>query len=246
MGATYHPTVRVTQGERAKDFDKAGKEPFILGACPRMSTKTLNAATIAATSCLSLAACFWALIFARATGNLSNSLNTTNLSATEILSADGLCVGSPQAGFKLVMFGDYECEPCRSVWPEVVKWARQTPNVAVYFRNFPLTNLHPLAFRAATLAEVARSQGRFMKVHEQFFSESLTSQTLAEYETQFLASGGSLRENLKTAARSRVLRDMTVAASLGLEGTPSFFVVDPEGKVFRATSIGDVFTAVKR
>ncbi len=43
--------------------------------------------------------------------------------------------------------------------------------VAVVYRHFPLTSIHPHAWRAAVAAECAGAQGKFEAFHDVLFDE---------------------------------------------------------------------------
>src|SRR5438874_12312196 len=61
----------------------------------------------------------------------------------------------------LVVYGDYECPYTRKSL-KVVGQLQQAlgEDLRFVFRNFPLTEIHPHALRAAEAAEAAHAQGR--------------------------------------------------------------------------------------
>src|SRR2546421_10571611 len=75
--------------------------------------------------------------------------------------------GDENALVTLVEYGDYECPYCGRAYP-VVKTVQKHfgPQLRFVFRNFPLTQIHPLAEPAAEAAEFAGSRGRFWEMHD--------------------------------------------------------------------------------
>jgi protein-disulfide isomerase len=75
--------------------------------------------------------------------------------------------GDENALVTLVEYGDYECPYCGRAYP-VVKAVQKHfgPQLMFVFRNFPLTQIHPLAEPAAEAAEFAGSRGRFWEMHD--------------------------------------------------------------------------------
>ena len=64
--------------------------------------------------------------------------------------------GPDSASITLVEYGDYECPYCGQAYP-IIKQIQDYfgDNIRFVFRNFPLTQVHPHAQRAAEAAEEA-------------------------------------------------------------------------------------------
>ena len=79
-------------------------------------------------------------------------------------------LGSIDAPAVLVEYGDYECPYCKAAQPVVkaVK-AAMGDELALVFRHFPLSNIHPFAWKAAEAAEAAGAQGMFWEYHDLLF-----------------------------------------------------------------------------
>jgi protein-disulfide isomerase len=67
------------------------------------------------------------------------------------------------AGRRLILeYGDYECPYSRQAFRAIERVERQMRGgIRFAFRHFPLTEIHPHAFAAASAAEAAALQGRF-------------------------------------------------------------------------------------
>jgi len=167
-------------------------------------------------------------------------LDSVDIDPAKLISRDSFCLGDPNAKVRLVMFGDYECPPCRASWPEVVRLVKAHPHaLAVHFRNFPLTTIHQHAFTAATAAEVAKMYGRFSDAHELLYEGSLPEQDLGPFCKAIGITKAEYQKSELKAAKV-VSTDMNFAIGLGMHGTPTFFLVDDSNKVFTAESIEDL------
>lgn len=153
------------------------------------------------------------------------------------------------SGVTFVEFLDFECEACRAAYPFVEALRQQYDGrVTFVLRYFPMPG-HVNAERAARAVESAARQGRL----EQMYSRM--------YQTQ--AEWGEGREPLDDLFRSfaedlgldleqydadyaspevaaRVQRDIDDGLSLGVQGTPTFFV---DGRPFHPQTVED-FTTV--
>jgi len=159
------------------------------------------------------------------------------VNSAELLTPSSLVLGSPSAKGKLVMFGDYQCSPCKMEWADISRqFASNGTSFAVYFHNFPLTNIHPRAFEAATIAERAKVAGRFPEVHGKLYVSDIRDISL---DTQLRKFRQVYREQdpLEFECKNKVLADMRLGDRLGVEGTPTMFWVDANGKVYRIQSL---------
>ena len=140
-------------------------------------------------------------------------------------------VGPPDAAVVLVEYGDYECPHCgraHVVLTEVL--ASLAGQVRFVFRNFPLSEVHPHAERAAEAAEsVAAHAGNeaFWEMHDLLFEnqDALEPDDLVGYAEAVGVSGTAVAEELATRTRrERVRADFKSGIRSGVNGTPTFFV----------------------
>ena len=75
--------------------------------------------------------------------------------------------GNKNAPLELVEYGDYQCGHCGHAYP-IIKSVQEAlgNNLKFVFRNFPLSEVHPDAFKAAVAAEAAALQHRFWEMHD--------------------------------------------------------------------------------
>jgi protein-disulfide isomerase len=144
------------------------------------------------------------------------------------LNAQDHIQGGPDAPIQLVEYGDYECPFCGRAQP-IVKFIQRAmgDDLLFAFRNFPLSQVHPHAFRAAQAAEAAGLQDRFWPMHDLLFENQqfLEDEHLLRYASlvgcdldQFAAD----LDSEETAAK--VQSDFLSGARSGVNGTPTFFV----------------------
>jgi protein-disulfide isomerase len=136
--------------------------------------------------------------------------------------------GPKDAPMMLLEYGDYECPYCGEAYP-VVKAVQQRlgRRLCFAFRNFPLSNSHPHAQRAAEAAEAAGAQGRFWEMHDLLYEnqDALADEDLAGYAAALrLDVKRFMSEVLSGAHEIRVREDFRSGARNGVNGTPSFFI----------------------
>ena len=136
--------------------------------------------------------------------------------------------GNDEAVLEIVEFGDYQCPHCGAAHPVIKAMLEEFGDeVKFVFRNFPLSQIHPLARPAALAAEAAAEQGMFWEMHDAIFEqqrrldESFLLQQAAHLslnEEQFLDDSESAELN------DKVDRDFESGMRSGVSGTPTFFV----------------------
>jgi protein-disulfide isomerase len=147
------------------------------------------------------------------------------------VSAEDHIQGPASAVVTLVEYGDYQCPACGMAYPEVKRLQREFgTNLRFVFRNFPLTEVHPLARPAAEVAEAASLLHRFWPMHDWLY----------EHQEEWSAYGGEALEaglrqvGLDEAKVTQMLRRPGIDARIqadfmggvrsGVNGTPCFFL----------------------
>lgn len=136
-------------------------------------------------------------------------------------------LGPASARVTMVEFGDFECPYCGAVEPTVKQVLATYPDdVALAFVNFPL-NIHAYATTAAEAFLAASRQGKAWQMHDQMFANQ---QALAEADLDGYAQVIGLDVAQFDADRSsqeiadEVAQDKALGISLGVDGTPTFFI----------------------
>ncbi len=108
----------------------------------------------------------------------------------------------------------------------------KTGKVRYVFRDLPLVQIHPHAFKAAEAANCAGEQGKFWEMHDALFGAQRRWAQLKDATGLFaeLASGvGVDAARLRECLSSRVMRplvqaDRDRAVEAGVTSTPSFLI----------------------
>ena len=136
--------------------------------------------------------------------------------------------GPASAPVVLVEYGDYECPYCLNAWPVVNELRRELGDrLAVVFRHFPQSSIHPHASVAAQAAEAAAAQGKFWEMHDLLFrnQQALDSLDLTHLALQAGLEVYRFQSDLERAAHLRRIReDMAGGSRSGVNGTPTFFI----------------------
>lgn len=136
--------------------------------------------------------------------------------------------GNENALVTLVEYGDYECPHCGHAHTIVKQLQRQFGSkLRFVFRNFPLTEIHPLAEPAAETAEYADSLGLFWEMHDLIFENqaNLSSGLLIELAESLGLSEGKLEKILLNHTyEPKIQKDFLGGVKSGVNGTPTFFI----------------------
>ncbi len=150
--------------------------------------------------------------------------------------SDAMVLGDADAPVTIVEFSDYGCPYCATyseeTWPQIKTDLVDTGRVRYVFKDFPLTSLHPKAPQAHAAARCGGEQGAYWAMHDRLFEEqsawSGSSDPGAAFETM-AAELGLEASSFETCLESgdwedAVDGDVAEGASLGVRGTPTFFV----------------------
>jgi protein-disulfide isomerase len=135
--------------------------------------------------------------------------------------------GPADAPVTIVAFSDLQCSFCARANATVERVLAQYPGrVRWVFKHFPLENHAeaPLAHRAAL---AANEQGRFWEMHDAIFAKQRTMkrEDLLAHAATLKLDIARFTADLDSDKYSAVIaRDMKEGASVGVEGTPTFFI----------------------
>lgn len=131
----------------------------------------------------------------------------------------------------LIEFGDYQCPPCRLLYDSLQNFAPlKQGKVALVFRHYPLTEIHPDALNAARAAEAAREQGAFWPMHDLLYAHygKSDAKSIAQYAAQLNLNLPRLETAMRTTAQQRITRDTEAANQLRISGTPTLILCSPD------------------
>ncbi len=149
--------------------------------------------------------------------------------ATLQAKADGPFEGSAAKDLMLVEFADLECPHCKEAQPTMKRLAEDFPKARLVYQSFPLTQIHPFAFKAAAYGVCVAK-----KSNAAFFAYAQ-----AVYDTQSQLTEAAANDTLKAAAtkagadaavveacaatdetKQAVEASIKLAGELGVEQTP--------------------------
>jgi protein-disulfide isomerase len=141
--------------------------------------------------------------------------------------------GNPEATVTLVEYSDFQCPACAAFQPVLEEIITQFgDSLKIEYKHFPLSDIHSLAESAARAAEAAGQQGAFFEFHDLLYANQKIWANSPNPTGMFIQYAEELGLNIDqfkvqsraSLIRDRVREDMQEARSLGLTGTPSFFL----------------------
>jgi protein-disulfide isomerase len=154
---------------------------------------------------------------------------------------DDPVLGSADATITLIEFTDYQCPFCSrhytQTYGQIKKDYIDTGKVKLVVRDYPL-GFHPHAQKASEATECADEQGKFWEMHDKLFATQDTWSPLQDAVSTFKQYAAELKLNTSTfdtcldsgAMASEVNKDMTDGQSAGIDGTPGFWIIGPDGQ----------------
>ncbi|MBB3772609.1 protein-disulfide isomerase [Angulomicrobium tetraedrale] len=143
------------------------------------------------------------------------------------VSTDDHAAGPEDAPVTLVEYGDYECPYCGMAYP-VLKALQEAlgSRLRFVFRNFPLTEAHPHASRAAAFAEAAASIGKFWEAHDMLYEhqDALDDRSLLAYGHALGLDRAVVLAAFEGAYDEKIRRDFRGGLRSGVNGTPCLFI----------------------
>lgn len=133
----------------------------------------------------------------------------------------------------LVEFGDFQCPACASYEPIVRQvLADNKDTLKIVYKHFPLTQIHRNALSAAKATEAAALQGKFWEMHDILYdkqdewSGALNARDFyLTYATTIGLDTTKFSKDLESKVlEEKVLAEFKEGVSLGVQGTPTFFL----------------------
>lgn len=143
----------------------------------------------------------------------------------------------------LIEFSDFQCPFCgkyaRETYQAIQRDFIDTGKIEYIFRHFPLTSIHPLAYKAAEAAQCAGEQGRFWPFYERLFANqtALEPDDLVVHADRIGLDTDRFRACLAAGMTEHLKADMDEGARLGVKSTPVFLLgtIQPDRKTIKLT-----------
>ncbi len=132
----------------------------------------------------------------------------------------------------IIEFSDYQCPFCRKFREETLDKILETyeGKVRFVYRDFPLENIHPYAFKAAEAANCAGEQGKYFEYHDLLYEKQSDwsargEEAFVEYAQQLSLDVESFETCLASGKyEEEVRKDLQDGINAGVTGTPAFFI----------------------
>jgi protein-disulfide isomerase len=143
----------------------------------------------------------------------------------------GATIGSASAPVSVIEFSDFQCSFCKKFWADALPQLKtsyiKTGQARFGYRHFAI--LGRFSQQAAQASECAGEQGRFWEYHDKLFAHqaglAFTEAKLKQYAQELKVDVGKFGSCFDSGKyRQKVEGETAVAASLGVRGTPTFFV----------------------
>ena len=137
-------------------------------------------------------------------------------------------LGKSEAPVTLVEFSDFQCPYCQAAAPTLKQVEQKFGDkVQIVYRQYPITNLHPFAFKAAEASLCANEQGKFWQMHDAMFADQkLLSVSDLKQTARRLGMNGKSFDSCLDSGRyvEQVQNDQKEGSRLGVTGTPAIFI----------------------
>ena len=164
----------------------------------------------------------------RAQANIVINLKPPPIYRADVSAGSAPIRGSANAPVTIIEFSDFHCPYCKKVQPTLSRiLSEYGDRVRLAYRDFPLDQLHPSARKAAEAARCANDQGKFWEFHDKLYGggTDASPETLTRLGREIDMDVVAFQQCLSTGKhRSDIDRDIQEASSLGVTGTPGFFI----------------------
>lgn len=153
--------------------------------------------------------------------------------------------GNTESTVTLAEYSDFQCPACQSFTPVLTEIMNEYGDQLRFeYHHFPLISIHPSAELAARASEAAGVQGKFWEMHDILFANQPQWSQNINPRNQFIAYAEEIgldAEMFKRHLNSKIIReavqeDMREGRTLGITGTPSFYL---NGEKMEITTFDD-------
>ena len=154
-------------------------------------------------------------------------------------------LGPASAPVTLIEFSDFQCPFCQRVEPTLKRLkATYGDKLRIVWKDFPLTQIHPEAFKAGEAAHCAGDQGKYWELHDVLFSnqQALQPTDLKKHATDLGLDATAFNTCLDSSKYGERVRDgVAIGSRLGVNSTPMIYV---NGRRISGAQPYEVFAAI--
>jgi predicted DsbA family dithiol-disulfide isomerase len=147
---------------------------------------------------------------------------------TEVATTGFPSRGPANAPVTILEFADFECPHCGGLFPTLKLVEKNYPDkVRFVYRNFPLTNSHPHAAKAAEASLCANDQHKFWEYHDSLFTgqDHLEIADLKRRAVDLKLDTAAFNTCLDSGKfADAVKKDVADGSQVGVTGTPAMFI----------------------
>ncbi|MFH1258049.1 MAG: DsbA family protein [Candidatus Micrarchaeota archaeon] len=139
--------------------------------------------------------------------------------------------GNKDAKITIIEYSDFQCPYCErfisGAYPSILSDWIDTGKAKIYFKQFPLAQIHPYAEKAAEATLCAEEQGKFWEMHDKLFANqnALTVDDLKKYAADLKLDTAKFNACLDGGTKAAdVNAELQEGVANGVTGTPSFFI----------------------
>lgn len=146
----------------------------------------------------------------------------------DVTTTDRPMLGKFGTPVTIVEFGDFSCPFSRASSFVLRSLAAQYPNqFSLTYRNFPLSEIHPFAQKAAEAAACANEQHKFWEYHDKLYQnqDSIDDSSFEQFAYQLNLDTARFHDCIATHTYAKqVSEDYQKGVDAGVRGTPTFFI----------------------
>ncbi len=146
----------------------------------------------------------------------------------DLTTDDDPSYGNPDAPVVIVEFADFECPYSLETSSTMRELALEHPeDVYFVYRDFPLSELHPNAQKAAEAGECAQDQDRFWEYHDKLYQNqrNLDDEAFIQFARELNMDTATFERCLTSGKYTdEVIEDYEAGMAAGVRGTPTFFI----------------------
>ncbi len=164
--------------------------------------------------------------FSKAPG-LEGAATQTDKNVSSFIRKNNPTLGPNSAPITIVAFIDFECPYSHKSYPifeQIIK--KYNGTIRVVFKNFPISAIHKNALPSALGGTCAAEQGKFWPYYYDLFGEAILDENIIIGEASKLKLDTQKFSECfsKQTYNNTVTGDIQDGISLGVEGTPTYFV----------------------